>query len=69
MLFVIYEYTLRIHVCKKKIYNHIKNIGGQIISIEKLSPRDEIFSVAYNLNGKSEYSTVKFSFFYKTKWF
>ena len=68
ILLLIYEKIWRPMVCKKKIYNHIENIGGQVGNIEKLTPRDEIYSVYYTVNGKSKHSNVKFNLFYKTTW-
>lgn len=68
MLIIIYEKVWRKHICKKKIYKHIKNKGGDLVSIEKLSLRDEIFNIVYTINGKSERATVKFNFLYKETW-
>lgn len=68
LLLVIYEKIWRIHICKKKIYNHINEIGGELISIEKLTLRDEFFNVNFSINEKIEHATVKFNFFYKERW-
>ncbi|MCT4606221.1 MAG: hypothetical protein N4A64_08995 [Marinisporobacter sp.] len=68
ILLLIYEKVWRPIVCKKKIYRHIENIGGQVGNIEKLTSRDEIYSVYYTVNGQSKHSNVKFNLLYKTIW-
>jgi hypothetical protein len=68
ILLLIYEKVWRPMICKKKIYSHIENIGGQVSNIEKLTPRDEIYSVYYTANGQSKHSNVQFNFLYKTTW-
>jgi septation ring formation regulator EzrA len=68
VLLLIYEKAWRPMVCKKKIYSHIDKLGGQIDSIEKLTPRDEIYNVYYTVSGCSKHLNVKFDLFYKTKW-
>ncbi|WP_129596093.1 hypothetical protein [Anaerophilus nitritogenes] len=68
ILVLIYEKVWRPMVCKKKIYHHIENIGGQVGNIEKLTPRDEVYSVYYIVNGQSKHSNVKFNLFYKSTW-
>jgi len=68
ILLLIYEKVWRPIVCKKKICSHIDSIGGQVNKIEKLTPRDEIYSVYYTVNGQSKHSNVKFNLFYKTTW-
>ncbi|MDF2870098.1 MAG: hypothetical protein K0R05_1673 [Anaerocolumna sp.] len=68
ILLIIYEKVWRKHICKKKIYKHIKRREGDILSIEKLSLRDEVFKIVYTIDGQSENSIVKFNFFYKETW-
>lgn len=68
IILLLYEKVWRPIVFKKKIYSHISNLGGQVNSIESLTPRDEIYSVYYTVNGQSKHSNVKFNLFYKTKW-
>lgn len=64
----VYEKVRRPIVCKRKIYSHINNIGGKINSIEKLTPRDEVYSVYYTVDGQSRHLTVKFNIFYESIW-
>jgi len=47
ILLIIYEKVWRKHICKKKIYKHIKRREGDILSIEKLSLRDEYKNQVY----------------------
>lgn len=68
IILLLYEKLYRIMVCKKKIYSYINNLGGQVDSIEKLTSRDEIYSVYYTINGQSEHGNVKFNLFYKSEW-
>ncbi|AOR25108.1 hypothetical protein [Clostridium taeniosporum] len=65
---LLYEKVLRPIICKKKIYEHINNLSGQVDNIEKLTARDEIYNVYYTVNGQANHSIVKFNLFYKTKW-
>ncbi|WP_186429725.1 hypothetical protein [Clostridium sp. BSD9I1] len=64
----VYEKVRRPIVCKRKIYSHINNIGGKINSIEKLTLRDEVYSVYYTVDGQSSHLTVKFNIFYESIW-
>lgn len=68
IILLLYEKVWRPIVCKKKIYNHINNLGGQVDNIEKLTAKDEIYNVYYTVNKQSNHSIVKFNLFYKTKW-
>lgn len=68
MAILVYEKVRRPVVCKKKIYIHINNLGGQIYNIEKLTPRDEVYSVYYTLNGQSKHLNVKFNILYQGTW-
>lgn len=65
---LVYEKLRRPIVCKKKIYAYINNIGGEVSNIEILTPRDEIYSVYYTLNGEIKHLNVKFNLFYKDTW-
>lgn len=68
ILFLLYEKIRRPVICKKKIYKHITDIGGEVINIERISHRDEIFSVHYKIGSDSKTATVKFDFFYSATW-
>lgn len=56
-------------MCKKKIFTHVKDIEGQLVSINKISSREEIFNVIYVKNELTHHCSVKFNFFYKDIWF
>lgn len=66
--FLLYEKIRRPVICKRKIYKYISDIGGKVINIEKISYRDEIFSVYYEIGENSKTATVKFNFFYGDSW-
>lgn len=68
IILLLYEKVWRPIVCKKKIYRHINNLGGQVDNIEKLTAKDEIYNVYYTVNKQSNHSIVQFNLFYKTKW-
>ncbi|NFG28679.1 hypothetical protein FC777_16570 [Clostridium botulinum] len=68
ILLLLYEKVWRPLICKKKIYSHIENLGGQVDNIERLTQRDEIYNVYYTANGEMNNSIVKFNLFYKAKW-
>jgi hypothetical protein len=68
ILVFIYEKIRRPSVCKRKIYNHFNNLGGEVNSVEKLTPRDEVYSVYYTMDGQSRHITVRFNLFYETTW-
>lgn len=65
---IIYEYVISPKICKKKIYNHIGNLGGQIIDIEKLTIREKLYCVNFIIDGKPEKAIVRFDFFLEDMW-
>lgn len=65
---MLYEFVLVPKVCKKKIYSHIYNLGGDVVNIEKLTTREQLYCVYYTLNGKTEKSIVRFDIFYESTW-
>lgn len=67
-ILLLYEKLWRPYVCRKKIYAYINEIGGEVDNIEKLTARDEIFSVYYTVNGESHEIVAKFNLFYKSEW-
>jgi hypothetical protein len=68
ILLLIYEFVLNPRICKKKIYDHISNIGGNVIDIERLTLKEYLYCVNYIMNGKSEKAIVRFNVFYKSTW-
>jgi len=66
---VLYEKVWRNRVCRKKIRKYIENSNGEVLNIERVTPRDEIFVVSYKRNEKVEERTVKFSIFYSEYWY
>lgn len=65
---LVYEKVWRPMICKKKIYQHIEAIGGEVSKIEKLTPRDEIYSIYYIENKQINHVCVQFNLFYKSTW-
>jgi hypothetical protein len=65
---ILFEVFIGPKICNRKIYNHINDLGGQVLDIEKLSMREKLYCVNYTLNGKSEKSIVRFDIFYEDIW-
>jgi len=54
---------------KRKIYEYVKRNRGEVAYINKLSMREHIYNVKYNV-GKERYSaTVRFSIFQEETWY
>lgn len=68
ILVLIWEKWRRPIVCGRKIYEHIKEQGGEIISVERMSSREEIYHVHYKIRDKDFNSVVKFNIFYHSYW-
>lgn len=64
-----YEKVVRVARCQEKIKVHISRLGGAVTSIEKLSSREEIYSVGYLKDGEWHVATVNFGFFYREEWY
>jgi hypothetical protein len=67
-LILIYDFILSPKICKKKIYSHINNIGGNVIDIERLTLKEYLYCVNYIMNGKPEKAIVRFNIFYESSW-
>ncbi|MDF2941380.1 MAG: hypothetical protein K0S01_238 [Herbinix sp.] len=67
-LILLYDFVVTPKICKKKIYSQINNIGGQIIIIEKLSRREQLYCVNYIVNGKLEKAIIRFNIAYESTW-
>lgn len=65
---LLYEYVVSPKICKKKIYHHISNLGGQIVDIEKLTIREKLYCIDYIKDGKPEKAIVRFDFFLEDEW-
>ncbi|MCY6370686.1 hypothetical protein [Clostridium ganghwense] len=65
---LIYEKWWRPKVCEKKIRDRIRKMGGEVWGIERLSMREEIYSVIYRIGEKNEKGVVKFNLMYKQDW-
>ena len=63
-----YEKIYRNKVCRKKIFNHVSQLGGKINEIKKLTPRDEIYIVYYSVDEELKKATVKFTLTYNEIW-
>jgi hypothetical protein len=68
LVFIFYELIRRPIICKRKIYEHIRWLGGEVDSIEKMSSRESIYCVYYKIDGLSKTAVVKFGFFYDEDW-
>ena len=55
-------------ICKRKIYNHIEILDGQVCDIERLSMRDRIYVVHYIKSGEQLKAVVKFRFLFDERW-
>ncbi|MCY6485425.1 hypothetical protein OW763_13905 [Clostridium aestuarii] len=66
--FVVYESWWRPKVCKEKINEEIKKIGGEVLSIEKLTSKKEIYHVIYKVGEKQEKVVIEFNFIYEQFW-
>lgn len=47
---------------------HIKDLGGEVWSIEKLSMKEERYQVKYDLGGAIKNAVVKFNLLYEEEW-
>lgn len=68
LLLLIYEKLIRPQICEKKIGEYLQSINGDLIMLEKVSIREEIYSVKYKVGNFPQTSVVKFNFFFKYKW-
>lgn len=65
LILLVYEKEYRPKVCHNKIHIYINHLGGTVISINKITPRDEIYSIYYTLDKQEKHINIKFNFFYK----
>ncbi|MCY6957742.1 hypothetical protein [Clostridium brassicae] len=65
---LLYSIWWRPKVCKEKIRNKIRKMGGEVLDIESLSSRERIYSVKYRIGEKSEKAVVIFDFAYEEEW-
>lgn len=63
-----YKMWWRPKVCKEKIKHKVKEMGGEILNIEQISMREEIYAVIYVIKEKEEKAVVKFNFMDEQKW-
>jgi hypothetical protein len=68
ILLLLYEFVLAPKICKKMIYKHINDIGGSVNDIERLTLKEYLYCVNYNMSGKAEKSIVKFNIFFRSTW-
>ncbi|MBH1941516.1 hypothetical protein I5677_11485 [Mobilitalea sibirica] len=71
LLVFVYEKLWRVRRCIRKIHNHIESLNGCVTRIDKVLAREEIFRVYYRIENHTslEHKNVKFSFFYKERWY
>ncbi|MHC1748411.1 MAG: hypothetical protein AB9856_08480 [Cellulosilyticaceae bacterium] len=62
---LLYEKVWRTRVCQKKIYEYIERLGGSVDSIERLTPREELYRVNYRRQENRTIMVVKFNIFYE----
>lgn len=65
----IYEGIIRIYICKKIIQKRINELGGTLLSLDRLSGRKALFSITFKVKGEIKKSTVKFDFFLGETWY
>lgn len=65
---VLFYLLITPRICRKKIYSHIDNIGGQVTDIEKLTIREQLYCVYYTIDGRQEKAIVRFDLFYNSSW-
>ncbi|MEA4825734.1 MAG: hypothetical protein VB130_03740 [Clostridium sp.] len=63
-----YKLWWRPKVSKKIIIDKIAQMGGEVIRIEQVSIREEIYNVTYMIEGKEQKNVVKFSFMNEQWW-
>jgi hypothetical protein len=68
ILLFLYEFLLAPKICKRMIYKHIDDIGGSVIEIERLTLKEYLYCVNYNIGGKVEKSIVQFNIFFRSTW-
>ncbi len=68
ILLFLYEVILSPMICKRKIYKHITNIGGTVTHIERLTPKEYLYSVNYTISDRAEKSIAQFNIFFKCIW-
>ncbi len=68
ILILIYMLIIQPEICKKKINRYIKNIGGEVDSIEIMSLRESIYCVNYIKNSEGKKAVVQFTFLFEEEW-
>lgn len=69
IIILVYEKFRRPIICKRKIYEYIQSLNGQILDIKRLSIREEIYLIDYKIGEDSHRLTVKYNLFYKGIWY
>lgn len=54
---------------KRKIYAHIKNLGGEVKYISRIALREHVYAVEYLVDGVKQTKTVKFTFTQDEYWY
>lgn len=65
---LVYQVWWKPKVCRKIISDKIIKMGGEVIEIEQLSIRDEIYKVIYRIESENRKSIVKFKFMNEEEW-
>ncbi|MBC8062561.1 MAG: hypothetical protein H7Y18_18120 [Clostridiaceae bacterium] len=68
LAFIIFEIVLRPSIGVKRITKCIEEKGGTIISITKISMREEIYKVDYKVDNKNERLVAKVDWFFEVMW-
>ncbi|MBQ5695988.1 MAG: hypothetical protein IIV48_04970 [Clostridium sp.] len=68
MLLLIYSLVIQPKICIKKIHQHIKNIDGEVDSIEIISLRESIYCVDYTKDNEVKKAVVRFAFLFEEEW-
>ncbi|WMJ80956.1 hypothetical protein RBU49_01515 [Clostridium sp. MB40-C1] len=65
---LIYMIWWRPKVCKEKIRDKIRKMGGEVLDIELIGSREQIYNVRYRIKEKDEKAVVIFNFICEEEW-
>lgn len=68
MLLLIYLLVIQPKICMKRINKYIKNIGGEVDSIDIMSVRESIYCVNYTKDNEAKKAVVRFAFLFEEEW-
>lgn len=66
--YFIWESWRRPVVCEGKIVAHVRARGGEVVSMERVGVREDVYYVHYRIGNKGIKGVVRFSFLYEPTW-